>query len=99
MLLPNRRRGNVSGETLLYARHSPLFQLGLAALSALEHRQRLEDHDGGVSGFEREIRDLGQDRSTANATPHPYRLFVYRKGQAQIDNISVSRNIVHILLP
>jgi hypothetical protein len=41
------------GEELIDPRHGYLLQFRIAALSALKHRERPEDHDGGITGFER----------------------------------------------
>jgi hypothetical protein len=41
------------GEELIDPRHGYLLQFRITTLPALKYRQRPEDHDRGVTGFER----------------------------------------------
>jgi hypothetical protein len=55
---------------LIDACHCRLLQFGVAALAALQYRQRPEDHNGRVAEIEWQIRDPRLQQSPANSTPH-----------------------------
>jgi hypothetical protein len=58
------------GKKLIDACHRRLLQFRVAALTALQYRERSEDHNGRIADLERQIRDPRLQQSPANSAPH-----------------------------
>jgi hypothetical protein len=59
-----------SSENLVDSKHGLMLQFRFAALAALKNRQRLHNHDGGVTDFERKIGYAVLQQSATDMASH-----------------------------